>query len=1388
MPLLKGSSPAIKSQNISEFHAGPTYAHTKAKFGKKRANAQAIAAALATARRSRAEGGSVTDNSPIPFTDSHSLDKYRIKQIKPRERGDDEMELDPTSDYPIPSSPNQNWIGDEILNGPQFSYGVRGPYADGGSVEDRNRPYVRPIPSTYNTNLGAAEPFFREWVSQNKVPFDPDAKGSDYDMRGFWRGLVSGDPRAASAVDPNDSRLHYPDYWKTPSHETFSNQSQWATPEAPQWSDQDQLVDQSGRIIFDDRKSNGFAWGGPVSSDPANTGDAGVEYAPPPGVARLPVEVYPTAAGPGDYFESSWQPPHPHAYWEAARGIDTAAPPEPDVQAPNAGAPERPSGRATPPWTPVPQSKYWKTTHGDWSYPSAEEQAEMPNAPAINRLFGLQGVDRYQTFPERMVRDVGEGLDKAAKDPSWVYSPEASEWSFNTASMLAAGSRLTGVPEGSAGIFGGRLATNADVGRLAEAESMRAAGESEGSIWRKTGWAWDKHTGTPIFEIPDQGASLAKVEQHPLHGGQVMLPTGSEYKLGDVLNHDRLYKAYPWMKDIPVKGGDPFDAQGAGGAATIFGKEGPKIQINPADPSRFLSSALHESQHIVQFYEGMSPGGNWRDFLSPKVLDDERILEQVKNQTEGVLRKNNIQPSAANGALRRYVELKQSGKLDELPIGDKLVINALRNDPDGMFSDIDTIVRARNSYNQVVRQAFQNYLSTYGEAMARNTEQRATRQWLLNKIQSPHQTMEPQETIPSLRSPQQPWKWDPDKYRQFFYGEEPAAQAGAAHSMSQGDFERGLEGMGYPRFVNKNDILDHLTGLEDAAGESLSHQDIAGHLIDFAKAGHGNAALEAKLVMTKADQRAVNKALWATANKTKDAATKQQIMSLYKKKTEGTPVAKQEADAAPKPPTSDEDFLNKLIKFFGEEAHPIDPGEEYYAAQEKQAMRAQAPEWQPQKSLTDEEGYAVDDLFSDLDPKTLPHDIFEKAKVLGLNQPGYHGTHVPFEAFKLPEDLPHKYYTTDVGEAIEDPRRPEIGIHFGTRQAANDRINQSGSGKGDEEPHIIPAIIKADNPFRMRDLGVWHPDSIASELRSSHTIDRKLIDAAMAVPSSPQPWKAYYDWERSKQQIINLRRLLEDQGYDSIAYRNNHEDPGSISYITWQPSKIRSFYAKFDPSLKHLAHLAAGIGGVGLFAMGSQTRDRDKDKDMTKRASGGSTPFHLRGYQASIGAPSADAEPGVRHFSVPRTGMIHSAVPGRTDKLNMNVKGGSYILPADIVSGIGQGNSMAGSAILNSFFKMGPYGAGAAKDATPKVNFGKAMPAIKPLSIKTPKFAKGGKNEDHGNVPIVAAGGEFSVPPEVVLRVGNGNMKEGHRALDHFVLHMRKKIIKDIKGLKPPKR
>lgn len=115
-----------------------------------------------------------------------------------------------------------------------------------------NKQFLKQEQPTYQTELAPAEEAkFQQWVKENNVPYDPSPT-ADYDMKGFYKGLESGDPHARTGVNANDNKLHFSDYWKTPYHESFSAESQFANEGAPSWNENDQLVTPSGRVLFDE--------------------------------------------------------------------------------------------------------------------------------------------------------------------------------------------------------------------------------------------------------------------------------------------------------------------------------------------------------------------------------------------------------------------------------------------------------------------------------------------------------------------------------------------------------------------------------------------------------------------------------------------------------------------------------------------------------------------------------------------------------------------------------------------------------------------------------------------------------------------------------------------------------------------------------------------------------------------------------------------------------------------------------------------------------------------------------------------------------------------------------------------------------------------------------
>jgi hypothetical protein len=139
-------------------------------------------------------------------------------------------------------------------------------------------------------------------------------------------------------------------------------------------------------------------------------------------------------------------------------------------------------------------------------------------------------------------------------------------------------------------------------------------------------------------------------------------------------------------------------------------------------------------------------------------------------------------------------------------------------------------------------------------------------------------------------------------------------------------------------------------------------------------------------------------------------------------------------------------------------------------------------------------------------------------------------------------------------------------------------------------------------------------------------------------------------------------------------------------------------------------------------------------------------------------------------------GPIHSNVAGRTDHLPVHVPSGSYVIPADVVSSMGEGNTMSGFKQIRRMFSGVPYAGGSAP-------YGQSG---KPYNHQVALKANGGE-VDNG-VPVVVAGGEYVIAPHEVVWAGDGDIDAGHKALDDFVTGTRAKTIKTLKSLPGPKK
>jgi hypothetical protein len=139
----------------------------------------------------------------------------------------------------------------------------------------------------------------------------------------------------------------------------------------------------------------------------------------------------------------------------------------------------------------------------------------------------------------------------------------------------------------------------------------------------------------------------------------------------------------------------------------------------------------------------------------------------------------------------------------------------------------------------------------------------------------------------------------------------------------------------------------------------------------------------------------------------------------------------------------------------------------------------------------------------------------------------------------------------------------------------------------------------------------------------------------------------------------------------------------------------------------------------------------------------------------------------------------------------------SHVITADVMSGMGQGNSLSGARILTQALRTGPYGT-----TLPREDKGRGPPS--PPHISASMLA----NESSGGATkrpqILAAGGEFIVPGDWwvardpddgklyvhrgVKQIGGGDSQKGHDILDGMMKKVREFNINWLKHAPRPKK
>ncbi len=190
-------------------------------------------------------------------------------------------------------------------------------------------------------------------------------------------------------------------------------------------------------------------------------------------------------------------------------------------------------------------------------------------------------------------------------------------------------------------IYGGPNAETADHNERQRALKLRAQGKSWNEIWKSTGWA-PTVEGKWAFDISDHDATLNERGE----------------TVGEILNHPRLFEAYPHLRNMRLefRGGDDMT-----GLLGYYLEPEPgsaeKIVIRTdLSPRERLETLLHELQHAVQFREGFAQGGSPRTLANiinkqggigpEKTTDPNRAYELLagEQQAESVVKRREMTP------------------------------------------------------------------------------------------------------------------------------------------------------------------------------------------------------------------------------------------------------------------------------------------------------------------------------------------------------------------------------------------------------------------------------------------------------------------------------------------------------------------------------------------------------------------------------------------------------------------------------------------------------------------------------------------------------------------------------------------------------------------------
>ncbi len=257
------------------------------------------------------------------------------------------------------------------------------------------------------------------------------------------------------------------------------------------------------------------------------------------------------------------------------------------------------------------------------------------------------------------------------------------------------------------------------------------------------------------------------------------------------------------------------------------------------------------------------------------------------------------------------------------------------------------------------------------------------------------------------------------------------------------------------------------------------------------------------------------------------------------------------------------------------------------------AMRPETSAQQTARLLREGRGAEVtDDLYAAADPQEL-HRLYEagatgadmpmdttsrmaRADEIGFDARAYHGTGADFTGFDADKGIGARQ-----GTGVFSSNSPKIAETYAPYNGGR----------------VLPIMRRADTPIVSADGAAWNRlESPVYALDTKNWEDIELIDEMGEASTN--------DIARAGRGVVDALSIedVSDIGPRRYGF-DSYPTHGTIN-IDYDPSNIRSRFARFDPRLAHLRNLSSGVAGAGAVGLGllsQQPSQSEVEQYLTER-------------------------------------------------------------------------------------------------------------------------------------------------------------------------------------------